>query len=133
MLFVRAIDATLANKQAFADIFVNNGSGETIEDEKKMFDNTVRLSMNGEEPAQALGVSSAVKLSMRDGLKTLLDGLTNARYAVVANTDLPNYDDGELMLTNFPVTPNGQIVSWQNALIYIENGFGLKVIEAADL
>lgn len=128
MLFVRASDVTPANKQAFADIYVNGGSGETIEDEKKMFNTMVRLSTSGEEPAQAFGVSTAAKLSMRDGFKALLDGLTNARYAIVANTDLLNYADNELMMTNFPITPSGQIVTWNKALNYIENEFGLKVI-----
>ena len=128
-LFIRALDATLANKRAFADIFINGGSGETLADEIKMFDHVIRLSTSGVAPAQAFGVSTVAQLSMKDELKTLLDGLTDARYVISANTTLQNYADNELIATNFPVTPNGQIVTLQKALTYIENEFGLKVIE----
>ena len=127
-LFVRAADVTAANKSAFANTYVNNGSGEMLEDERKMFDSVVRLSASGNEPAQAVGINTVAKTSMRDGFKTLLDSLTNARYAVVASVELPNYQESELVMTNFPVTPNGQIVSWDKALEYIESEFGLVVI-----
>ena len=127
-LFVRAVDVTVANKTAFANIYVNNSSGETLEDERKMFDSVVRLSASGNEPAQAVGINTVAKTSMRDGFKTLLDNLTNARYAVVASVELPNYQESELVLTNFDVTPNGQIVSWDKALEYVESEFGLVVI-----
>lgn len=127
-LFVRAADATTANKRKFADIYVDNGSLETVTNELKMFDSVVRLSTTGEEPAQAFGINCPAKTSMRDGFRALLDELTDARYAVVANTKLPNFEDGELVLTNFPVTPNGQIVTWDDALAYLESEFGLLVI-----
>ena len=127
-LFVRAIDVTASNRSAFANIYVNNGSGESLEDERKMFDSVVRLSASGNEPAQAVGINTVAKTSMRDGFKSLLDSLTNARYAVVASVGLPGYQENELVLTNFDVTPNGQIVSWDMALEYIESEFGLVVI-----
>ena len=128
MLFIRAIDKTTANRQAFAEIYVNNGSLETLEDELKMFISTVHLSITGEEPTKAFGISTPAKTAMKDEFKILLDGLTNARYAIVANTKLPNWEDGELVLTNFDVVPNGQNVSWQDALQFIQNEFGFQVI-----
>ena len=127
-LFVRAVDATSANRQAIAEIYTNNGSGETVEDELKMFLSVVRLSTNGNEPAQAFGINTVAKTAMRDDFKTLLDSLTNARYAVIASVELPGYQESELVMTNFDVVPGGQIVSWDAALGYIKNEFGLVVI-----
>ena len=127
-LFVRAVDVTAANRQALAEIYTNNGSGETVVDELKMFLSVVRLSTTGNEPAQAFGINTVAKTAMRDEFKSLLDTLTNARYAVVASVELPGYQEHELVMTNFDVTPNGQIVSWDAALKYIENEFGLVVI-----
>lgn len=127
--FVRAADNTPANRQALAQIFIDGGSGQTLAQELDMFDNVVALSTSGDPPAQAYGINTAVKPSMRDGFVDLLQQLTNARYAVVANTELQNFAYLELALTNFPVTPNGQIVSWQTALSYLESEFGLLVIQ----
>ena len=127
-LFVRVAVTSATNKTAFANIYVNNGSGESLEDERKMFDSVVRLSVSGDEPAQAVGINTVAKTSMRDGFKSLLDNLTNARYAVVASVELPNYQESELVMTNFDVTSNGQIVSWDMALEYIESEFGLVEI-----
>ena len=129
MLFIRAVNDTSSNRQAFAEIYVNNGSLETLEDELKIFISMVRLSSTGKEPAKAFGISTPAKTTMKDEFKILLDGLTNARYAVIANTKLQNYQDGELVLTNFDVEPNGQIVTWENALQFIQNEFGFQVIK----
>ena len=38
---------TAPNRQAFADIFADNGSGELASDEIKMFDNVVKFSVTG--------------------------------------------------------------------------------------
>ena len=127
-LFLRSIDATAANKQALAEIYSNNGSGETVADELKMFLSVARLSTTDNELAQAFGINTVAKTAMRDEFKALLDSFTNARYAVVASVELPGYQEHELVMTNFDVTPSGQIVSWKNALKYIENEFGLVVI-----
>ncbi len=127
-IFIRAVDNTAANRTAFASAFVNNGSGETTANERKIFDIVVRLSISGNEPAQAFGVNTAAKLSMRDDLRTLLDGLTDGRYAVVANITHGPWQENELALTNFPVTPSGQIATWKAALTFLENEFGLQVI-----
>ena len=132
-LFVRAVDATVANRNAIANYLANNGSGETVEDELKMFINPVRLSTTGALPAQAFGFNLPVKLFMKDAIVNFVSNLTNRRWAVLANTTLDNYADGELIATNFPVTPNGQIVTWQMALNYLASEFGLLVIEPAEL
>ena len=132
-LFVRAVDATPENKAALANIYVNNDSGQTFDDEMRMFLNLTRLSVSGELPVQVFGINTVAKTAMREGFKSLLDTLTNARYAVVASVELPGYQEHELVMTNFPVTPSGQIVSWKNALKYIENEFGLVVIPPAEV
>lgn len=131
-LFVRVADVTPENKTALASIYPNNSSGETLEDELKMFLNVVHLSITGNEPAQAFGIATVAKTSMRDEFKTLLDNLTDARYAIIASVPLSGYQEHELVMTNFPVTPNGQIVSWDAALQYIENEFGLVVIQPGE-
>lgn len=130
-IFIRAVDVTLANKQAFAQIYVNNGGMETLENEMKCFDSVKKFSLSGELPAQVYGLSTPAKLEMRDAFKAMLDQLTDARYAVVANTTLAEYAENELILTNFPVTPNGQIVTWETACTYLYNEYGL--IEIPDL
>jgi hypothetical protein len=127
-LFVRASDATTENKRTVAKYLANNGSMETVEDEMKMFASCVRLSTSGESPAQAFGMNLAVKPAMREAIVNFLSTLDRPRYAVLANTELENYQDTELMATNFPVTPNGQLVTWQMALNYLEAEFGLIVI-----
>ena len=134
-LFVRAVDATSENKRAFAQIFVDNDGLETLQNELRAFDAPVKLSVSGELPAQAYGLNTAVKPAMRDGLKTFLDGLTNARYVVVANTELRNYRDGEFVMTNFvdpDSDPTGKIVSWEATLRFLNREFGLQVIKDSD-
>jgi len=134
-LFVRAVDATAQNKAAFGAIFADNGSLETPENEARVFDNCVRLSVSGEAPAQAFGVNTAIKAGMQQPLRDFLDTLTNARYVVVANTELPQYRDGEFILTNFPdpdPDPTGNVVSWEATLQFLNREFGLQVIKDSD-
>jgi len=129
-LFIRSVDNTAQNRTDFAQAFVNNGSMETVINERKLFDSAVRFSTTGSLPVQAFGINTAVKKDMRDDLKTILDNLTNARYVVVANVAHGPWEENELALTNFPgVTPSGQIATWQAALTFLENEFGLQVIE----
>ncbi len=127
-LFIRAVDNTAQNRTDFANAFVNNGSMETLVNERKLFNGAVRFSMDGNEPVIAFGINTAAKKEMRDDLKVILDNLTNARYAVVANIAHGQWQENELALTNFPITPSGQIVHWQNALTFLDNEFGLQVI-----
>ena len=97
LLFVPAAAGTAENRTAFAEAFVDNGSGETLEDERKMFDSVARLSVSGNEPVQAFAISTLVKASMRDALKTLIDGIPNAEWYVLANGGLPSWNGGELI------------------------------------
>ena len=131
-LFVRAQDATLANKRALAEVFAAE-SGETVANEAKALD-AVRLSVSGEEPAQAFGLNTAITGTMRDGILAFLDTLTNPRWVVSANTTLPQYADGEFIMTNFPDAPDmtGKLVTWQMALSYLNNEYGLQVIVPPD-
>lgn len=120
--FVRAVDATAENKNALADIYVNNGGMETRANELKMFLNPVKLSTTGNLPAQAFGFSTPAKTAMRDAFKALLDSLTNARYAVVA------HDTGILTRCNMAGLTLGQVVTWESALASLNAEFGLVVI-----
>jgi hypothetical protein len=129
MLFVRAVDNTPENKQAFGQIFVDGGSGETLANESKAWDSVVRFSATGQAPAQAFGLETAVKASMRDEIKTFIAGLTNAHYVVVANTQFPQYAQNELIETTFDITPSGQIMYWQDVVDYIYAQFGQQVIQ----
>lgn len=135
-LFVRSVDATQVNRQAFAQIYVDNGGMETLQNEMRAFDHPVRLSVSGEPPAQAFGLNTPLKAGMQVDMRMFLDGLPNARYVVVANTQLDNYRDGEFILTNFPdpePDPTGRIVTWKATLAYLNREFGLQVISDTDL
>jgi hypothetical protein len=114
-------------KDDFVSIFVDNDSGESAADERKMFDTLVKFSLDGELPAVAYGVSFAAKPSMKDDFVSFLAAYPTARYVVAANSRLYdlNYHDGELIATNFDVTPSGQIVTWDKVTKYLENEFSL--------
>jgi hypothetical protein len=91
MLFVRAVDNTPDNRQAFGEIFANNGSGESVENESGLFNTVYRLSVSGAAPAQVFGLETALLLpDMRTDMQAFLDTLTLSRYYVTANYDLPN-------------------------------------------
>ena len=125
--FVRAVDATLANRNALAQIYVSNGGMETRVNEKRMFDNPVKLSTTGNLPAQAYGFNGPAKMAMRNGFKALLDTLTDARYGVVRHGDLG------LVLTNMPgIIPTDQTVTWETALQRMFQEFGLQVIPSVE-
>jgi len=134
-LFIRAVDATGANKRALARVYVDNGSGETLEDELKMFDSVVRLSVTGAEPAQVFGINLTAKQTMRDAFINLISGLTQPAWAVLANTTLPQYADGEVIAVSPTLNPNfvGMQATWEQALQYLENQYGLKVIPPPDV
>ena len=131
-LFVRAVDATAANKAAYGAIFANNGSLETAEDEARAFDACTRLSTSGEEPVQAFVVNTAAKPQIRGRLEQFLRGLTDGRYVIVANTGLGNQPDGQFSQTNFPnahPSPKNRVVTWNDALSFLNEEFGLQVIK----
>lgn len=105
-LFVKESDVTPENKAAFAAIFATNGSGETIADESKLFDNVLRLSVSGELPAQVYGLAVPLKPEMREPMEGFLDTLSQSRYYVVRNLVLqPGQFIGQLMKTNDAIEP----------------------------
>lgn len=62
-------------------------------------------------------------------MATTLTALRAQIRAVLANTTFGQWADTELIATNFPITPNGQLVDWHKALQYLENEFGLLPIQ----
>ena len=125
-LAVRAADNTAANRTAWGEIFANNGSGESIENEKRMADSAIRLSTSGAEPAQVLVVSVLVKADMRTPLQTLIGGLSQSLWAVVSNPG------GLFIASNVGAGGQvGQPFGLDEALAYLENQYGMVVIEGS--
>jgi len=123
-LAIRAADNTAANRQAWGDIFANNGSGESAENERKMADSAIRLSASGDEPAQVLVASSLVKADMRTPLQTLIGGLTQSLWAVVTNPG------GLFIASNVGAGGQvGQPFRLDDALAYLRDTYNLQVIE----
>lgn len=104
---------TLANRQAFAGAFVNNGSRETLANEMKMFGNAVKLALASTPTVhRAFAISVPVKAAMRDALLAVIAQvdapLTAAQKSVyfgVANVDGAvfggnTYADGECFYAN---------------------------------
>lgn len=139
MLFVRAADNTAGNRQAFGDIFANNGSGETAENEARLFDGAIRLSVSGEFPVQAFGLETALLTpDMRDDMRVFLDTLPQVRYYVVRNVPGTGFT-GELILDNLSDAGRSTLVGvvpWDttpftmaDALLDVFTERGLRVIE----
>lgn len=131
-IVVRADLVTPARKTVVARMFSDNGSLETVVNEAKMLDNAVRLSVSGNLPAQAYGVSTPVQLSMRDAIRDLVVSLnTNfpgGGYVIVtANVTFNSLTKDELIFTNHPDGQPfvGQTVTARNIL----NFLNLKVIQ----
>jgi hypothetical protein len=127
-LFVRAADNTPDNRQAFGHIFADNTSGETVENESKLFDAVTRLSVSGEVPAQVFGINTAVKADMRTALQVFVDTLSQSRYYGVANVDLPQHAAGDLLVANGGSGVVGEVFTWQDALDDLYDERGLQVI-----
>jgi len=136
--FVRVADNTVASRQTFAAIFANNGSGESAENEGKLFNAVTRLSVTGVEPAQVLGINVAVKSSMRDALEAFVGTLAQNRYYAVLNVDTPTGFEGKLLKTNDAIAPIVQPgtppwdttpFTWQDALDDLLADRGLQVIQ----
>jgi hypothetical protein len=134
MLFVPVTMNTADNRTSFAEVFVNNGSGETLADERKMFDNAMRLSITGTLPVLAYGISVLVKSDMRDDMNAFIDdlndGLTGANRAqwyTVANTDFAQRRDGTLIASTRNTVDGmiGQRFTIQDAL----NDLGVQRID----
>jgi hypothetical protein len=84
-LIVRATDNTQQNRDAMAAI-VAATSGESVEDEKKMFQSAVRFGVGGTGDVVAFGLRMPVKPSMRLALLDFVNNqLTNPRWYVARN------------------------------------------------
>ena len=130
-LFVRATDATNANKTALAQIYVDGGAGETLANEKRMFDSVVRLSPTGAEPATVFGINLTAKQGMKDDFLAFFAGLSpQTAWAALTNTAYNDFADGEVLAVSDTLDPTfvGTTATWQNALAYLRNQYGLKVI-----
>lgn len=125
-LFVLTADNTAANRQSFAEAYVNNGSGESLADERKMLDSVLRLSTSGNAPAQVLGVSTLAKAAMRDALRDFVDGLSQSLWYVTSN-QRANLD--ALLATNDAgVVVSGQTWELADCLGRLDALRGLRVI-----
>lgn len=127
---------TAANRTALATIF-STYSGETIDNERKLFDYATRLSVSGAEPAQVLAIDFVVTAAMRVELRAFLDTLPQAQiaYWVRANTTLPMHFDGELLLVGGGAVDivgsppwDTQPFTFQDALERLNIEAGLQVI-----
>lgn len=96
LILIVHIDANTAdNRTAFAQAFVDNGSGETLENERKLFDYVQKLALSATPTVhRAFGITTPVKAGMRDDLlaviQTIDATLTAAKKSVyygVANVD----------------------------------------------
>lgn len=130
LLFIREADVVLDNKTSFATIFINNGSGETINNEKLLFDVYARLSTSGSLPVEMRGVEMCAKDTMIDGFRSLVEGLTNGRYLVISNTQTEAYADRELISHNFvTASPTvGNVVNWSDAIDFIGTELEMALI-----
>lgn len=125
-LFVLASDNTADNRNAFADIYVNNGSGESLVDERKILDSVTRLSTSGSAPAQVLAISTLAKGAMRDELRDFVDGLSQSLWFVTSN-QRANLD--ALLATNDTgVVVSGQQWKIADCLTRLDALRGLQVI-----
>jgi hypothetical protein len=122
--FARATDNTADNRQALAEIFANNGSLETVENERACFDSVTRYSVSGEMPAQMMGINTLIKVAMWNPIRSLWEEtLTDGRYFVVANVDVTYqgtlYKAGELVETNSAFATPGQPCTYEDAVTAI--------------
>lgn len=133
--FVRASDLTLSIRNGIADRLAA-GSGHTRAQELGMFTNPLGLSQTGSAPAQAYAWNTAIKLSMRDELKQLLDTLPNSVYYVVANTDVPDrgWVKDQLLQSNSENFEfyRGNTFTWQDALQDVATTKGVHLIHYVD-
>ena len=138
MLVVPESANTEENREAFAAIFVNNGSGQSLEDERQLFKNAVRIGVNGVIPILAYGIVTPVKPSMRTALEGFLNGIQQAQWYATANVDLPNSrKQGELLLSSRQAVAGriGTQFELQDALadLSIATGLNLQRIKSNEI
>lgn len=120
-----AINLTLRNN--IANVFVNNGSGETQANENKLFNAVTRLSASGSLPATAVTMNTMIKASMRDELAALVEAVPSARVMVV------NADTFAVIRTNVAGVPIGTVVTWQQWIDGLFTRYSLIVIQESAL
>jgi hypothetical protein len=117
---------TQQNRDTLAQVFINHASGESLANEKLMFTNAPRLALAASPTVLAgRGVILPVKQSMRDSLQTAIatinTPLSNAnkvRWYLIANTNLPGFNEGQLMASN-RTTVDGRVgtaFGWSDVL-----------------
>ena len=121
---VPASEVTQARRRNLAKAFADNSSRETEENED-ISRGAVTLSRNGRLPAEAYAINTAAKLEMRNGLRTILQAVPNARYWVTANTEHDIYEDGALIQTNTAFGAVGEQWTFDEAI----KALGLSRIE----
>jgi hypothetical protein len=125
-------DVNTVNKQTLGAIFANNGSGQSQTDEAKLFDSAVRLSANGQAPAEKFVIETALLFpDMRTAMLSFLNTLTETDYLVTANIELPQYFAGELIQDTLGLagTPPWDTIPFtMQDMIDILIGQGLQVI-----
>lgn len=109
--FVRESDLTTSLRNAVADALANNGSFQTRANELGMFVSNRRYSFTGSTPVLARGWNLAVKASMRDEIKTLIQVLPQSAYYIVSNSSDNSFgwSELELILTDSNITPVGTL------------------------
>ena len=126
LLFATLEANTAENRNIIAEVFANNSSGESVEDERKAFQNAARL-VQASAPTVVIAraISSSVKKAMRDELEiainTINEGLSpqnELRWYLIAAIDLANFDKGQLIRSSEPSVDNriGTQFTWQDAL-----------------
>jgi hypothetical protein len=74
---------TAQNRDAFASIFVNGGSGESLANERLMFQKAIPLARSGAPTVQVgIGLSVPVKASMRTEIENLITTLNAGQTAL---------------------------------------------------
>lgn len=117
------IAATPTNKNALADIVASH-SGESQANERKMFDNAMKLALSATPLVQvAWGLSFPVKLAMRDELQALISSINSGQLAANRiHWYLLNSDSGEHSLqassrnSAYVTSRMGQVFMMTNAL-----------------
>lgn len=132
--FLTISEMNPGRKTALATIFSNNGSGESKDDEKKMFDSCVRMSITGSEPATYYALNTAMLPQMRAPLTGFVHAISQSRYYVVMNYEYGGNFAGELVESDDvgippiqPGTPPYNTIpfGWTDALADIFEGRGL--------
>ena len=128
---VASVDASL--RDAVADAYADNSSGEMVANERKFIDNMIRLSASGTEPAQILAFNSAVKGAMGDTIRNIIQPVSQSAWYTVSNIDglvvsEMTYNEGELIAFGGQAVASGRV---RTVFAFTDTlaDLGLQVIE----